>query len=202
MTLVAASFAMFVGHGNAKTSPAVILVLGDSISAGYGLSAGQGWVDLLAKKLDREKIAASVINASISGDTTAGGVVRLPALLARHKPTHLVIELGGNDGLRGSPVATAQANLRKMTDMAKAAGARVLIIGMQMPPNFGPSYTSQFESMYADTAKATGAALVPRFLERIGADLSKFQADRIHPVASAQPELLDTVWPTLARLLK
>jgi acyl-CoA thioesterase I len=186
----------------AKSSPAVILVLGDSLSAGYGLSSGEGWVDLLAKKLEREKISAKVINASISGDTTAGGLSRLPTLLAKHKPSHVVVELGGNDGLRGAPVASAKSNLLKIAELSRASGAKVLIVGMQMPPNFGPNYTAQFEAMYADTAKSTGAALVPRFLEKIGADLSKFQADRIHPVAGAQPELLDTVWPTLVKLLK
>jgi acyl-CoA thioesterase I len=181
---------------------AQILIVGDSLSAGYGLSAGEGWVDLLAKKLTLEKISADVVNASISGDTTAGGVARLPALLSKHKPTHVVIELGGNDGLRGSPVSGARANLLKMAELSKTAGAKVLIVGMQMPPNFGPSYTAQFEAMYADVAKATGAALVPRFLEKIGTDLTKFQADRIHPTAAAQPGLVDVVWPALVKLLK
>jgi len=194
------TFTALATPAHAKT--AQILVVGDSLSAGYGLSAGEGWVDLLTKKLAREKISAQVINASISGDTTAGGVSRLPALLSKHKPTHVVIELGGNDGLRGSPVATAKANLLRMAELSKASGARVLIIGMQMPPNFGPSYTEQFEAMYADVAKTTNAGLVPRFLEKIGADLSKFQADRIHPTAAAQPTLVDTVWPALVKLLK
>ena len=179
-----------------------ILVVGDSISAGYGLSSGEGWVDLLTKKLGKEKIPAQVINASISGDTTAGGLSRLPALLAKHKPTHVVIELGGNDGLRGSPVATAKANLLKMAELSKASGAEVLILGMQMPPNFGPNYTSQFEAMYADVAKSVNAGLVPTLLGKIGTDLSKFQPDRIHPTAAAQPVLLDTVWPALVKLLK
>lgn len=179
-----------------------ILVVGDSISAGYGLSTGEGWVDLLTKKLGKEKIPAVVVNASISGDTTAGGLSRLPALLAKHKPTHVVIELGGNDGLRGSPVATAKANLLKMAELSKASGAKVLIVGMQMPPNFGASYTAQFEGMYADVAKAVNAGLVPTLLGNIGTDLSKFQADRIHPTAAAQPTLLDTVWPALVKLLK
>lgn len=179
-----------------------ILVVGDSISAGYGLSSGEGWVDLLTKKLAREKIPADLINASISGDTTAGGLSRLPALLAKHKPTVVLIELGGNDGLRGSPVATAKANLLKMAQMSKASGAKVLIVGMQMPPNFGATYTAQFEAMYVDVAKAVNAGLVPALLEKIGTDLSKFQADRIHPTAAAQPVLLDTVWPALVKLLK
>jgi acyl-CoA thioesterase I len=183
-------------------TPARILVLGDSLSAAYGLSSGEGWVDLLAKKLDREKIAAKVINGSISGDTTAGGVSRLPALIGKHKPTHVIIELGGNDGLRGTPVANAKANLLKMAETAKASGAKVLLIGMRMPPNFGPNYTAQFESMYVDVAKATQSSLVPFFFEKLGTDLTYFQPDRIHPTAVAQPKLLDTVWPVLAKTLK
>lgn len=179
-----------------------ILVVGDSISAGYGLSTGEGWVDLLTKKLGKEKIPADVINASISGDTTSGGLSRLPALLAKHKPTHVVIELGGNDGLRGSPVATAKANLLKMAELSKASGAKVLIVGMQMPPNFGANYTTQFEAMFADVAKSVNAGLVPTLLGKIGTDLSKFQPDRIHPTAAAQPTLLDTVWPALLKLLR
>jgi acyl-CoA thioesterase I len=182
-----------------KTS---ILVVGDSLSAGYGLSSGQGWVDLLAKKLDQEKISAKVVNASISGDTTAGGVSRLPALLGKHKPTHVVIELGGNDGLRGSPVSNAKANLLKMTEMAKTAGAKVILIGMQMPPNFGPGYTAQFEAMYTEVAKATQSGLVPFLFEKLGTDLTYFQPDRIHPTAAAQPKMLETVWPVLAKSLK
>ena len=197
---VAILLALLPAVSGART--AQILILGDSLSAGYGLSSGEGWVDLLAKKLAREKIIAGLTNASISGDTTAGGLSRLPALLSKHKPTHVVIELGGNDGLRGAPVAAAKANLLKMAELSKASGAKVLIVGMQMPPNFGPNYTVQFEAMYVDVAKATGSALVPRLLEKIGADLSKFQSDRIHPTASAQPALLDAVWPTLVKLLK
>jgi acyl-CoA thioesterase I len=179
-----------------------ILIVGDSLSAGYGLSSGEGWVDLLTKKLAAEKFSATVTNASISGDTTAGGLARLPALLAKHKPTLVVIELGGNDGLRGSPVAAARANLLKMAEMSKAAGAKVLIVGMRMPPNFGPSYTAQFEAMYSEVAKAVNGGLVPFFLEKIATDLGKFQADRIHPTAAAQPALVDTVWPALVKLLK
>lgn len=197
-----ATLAVLATANPVAAKPAQILVVGDSLSAGYGLSSGEGWVDLLTKKLAREKIAAQVINASISGDTTAGGLARLPALLVKHKPTLVVIELGGNDGLRGSPVAAAKANLMKMAELAKASGAKVLVVGMRMPPNFGPSYTTQFEAMYAEVAKAVGGGLVPFFLDRIGTDLSKFQADKIHPTAAAQPELLDTVWPALAKLLR
>ena len=200
-TLILLAALMFCSASASAKSPQ-ILVVGDSISAGYGLSTGEGWVDLLTKKLGKEKIPAVVVNASISGDTTAGGLSRLPALLAKHKPTHVVIELGGNDGLRGSPVTTAKANLQKMADLSKASGAKVLIIGMQMPPNFGASYTSQFEAMYVDVAKSVNAGLVPTLLGKIGTDLSKFQPDRIHPTAAAQPVLLDTVWPALLKLLK
>ena len=187
---------------SAQAKSSQILVVGDSLSAGYGLSSGEGWVDLLTKKLGKEKIPAEVINASISGDTTAGGLSRLPALLAKHRPSHVVIELGGNDGLRGAPVATAKANLLKMAELSKASGAKVLIVGMQMPPNFGANYTAQFAAMYTDVAKATNVSLVPALLGKIGTDLSKFQADRIHPTAAAQPTLLDAVWPALVKLLK
>ena len=194
--------ALMLCSGPAVAKSSQILVVGDSISAGYGLSTGEGWVDLLTKKLRKEKIPAEVINASISGDTTAGGLSRLPALLAKHKPTHVVIELGGNDGLRGSPVATAKANLLKMAELSKNSGAKVLIVGMQMPPNFGPNYTAQFEAMFVDVAKSVNAGLVPTLLGTIGTDLTKFQPDRIHPTAAAQPTLLDTVWPALVKLLK
>ncbi len=195
-----ATLMLFSGSAVAKSS--LILIVGDSISAGYGLSSGEGWVDLLTKKLSKENFPTKVVNASISGDTTAGGLSRLPALLAKHKPTHVVIELGGNDGLRGSPVAAAKANLLKMAQLSKTSGAKVLILGMQMPPNFGPSYTAQFEAMYVDVAKAVNAGLVPTLLGKIGSDLSKFQPDRIHPTAAAQPALLETVWPALVKLLK
>ena len=194
--------ALMLCSGSAVAKSSQILIVGDSISAGYGLSSGEGWVDLLTKKLGKEKIPAHVVNASISGDTTAGGLFRLPALLAKHKPTHVVIELGGNDGLRGSPVATAKANLLKMAELSKASGAKVLILGMQMPPNFGAGYTTQFDAMYVDVAKAVNGGLVPTLLGKIGTDLSKFQADRIHPTAAAQPILLETVWPALVKLLK
>lgn len=200
MAFVALVLAIACGNAHAKN--AHILVVGDSLSAGYGLSSGEGWVDLLTKKLAAEKFSATVTNASISGDTTAGGLSRLPALLAKHSPTLVVIELGGNDGLRGAPVSGARANLLKMAELSKAAGAKVLIVGMRMPPNFGPSYTAQFEAMYVEVAKTVNGGLVPFFLEKIATDLTKFQADRIHPTAAAQPALLETVWPVLLKLLK
>jgi acyl-CoA thioesterase-1 len=202
MQMALATLLLMFATSNTHAKSAHILIVGDSLSAGYGLSSGEGWVDLLTKKLTAEKFSATVTNASISGDTTAGGLSRLPALLAKHKPTLVVIELGGNDGLRGSPVAAARANLLKMAELSKAAGAKVLMVGMRMPPNFGPSYTAQFEAMYGEVAKAVNGGLVPFFLEKIATDLSKFQADRIHPTAAAQPALLDTVWPALVKLLK
>ncbi|HPV23271.1 MAG TPA: arylesterase [Casimicrobium sp.] len=202
MQMALATLLLMFATSNTHAKSAHILIVGDSLSAGYGLSSGEGWVDLLTKKLTAEKFSATVTNASISGDTTSGGLSRLPALLAKHKPTLVVIELGGNDGLRGSPVAAARANLLKMAELSKAAGAKVLMVGMRMPPNFGPSYTAQFEAMYGEVAKAVNGGLVPFFLEKIATDLTKFQADRIHPTAAAQPALLDTVWPALAKLLK
>lgn len=182
----------------------VILVVGDSLSAEYGLRRGSGWVALLEQRLATERMAARVVNASISGDTTSGGRSRLDALLAQHKPTHLLIELGGNDALRGLPLAMTRDNLAHMTRQGKAAGARVVLIGMQVPPNYGASYTRDFAQGFRDVAAQTGAALVPFLLKDIaeGADaLRWFQADRIHPNESAQPRMLDNVWPVLRKLL-
>ena len=182
-----------------------ILVLGDSLSAEYGLARGTGWVALLQKQLATEKPGVQVINASISGDTTSGGRSRLPALLQRHQPSHVVIELGGNDALRGLPMTMTQDNLLTMTRQAQAAGAKVLLLGMQMPPNYGPEMARQFEAAYAQVAKSQKAALVPFFLKVVGDDaepLKWFQADRIHPNESAQPQLLANVWPALKKQLK
>ena len=182
-----------------------ILVLGDSLSAEYGLKRGSGWVALLEQRLQASKISASVVNASISGDTTSGGVSRLGALLAQHKPSHVIIELGANDALRGLPLDLTRDNLKQMTRMAQKAGARVLLLGMQMPPNYGRDYSERFSAMFAEVTKADKAALVPFFLKGV-ADASDsmrlFQADRIHPTAQAHPQLLDNVWPELQKLLK
>jgi acyl-CoA thioesterase-1 len=179
-----------------------ILVVGDSLSAEYGLARGTGWVALLQKQLDKEKPGSQVINASISGDTTSGGRSRLPALLKRHQPSHVVIELGGNDALRGLPMTMTQNNLLTMTQQA---GAKVLLLGMQMPPNYGPDMARQFEAAYAQVAKSQKAALVPFFLKGVGDDpdpLKWFQSDRIHPNEAAQPRMLANVWPTLKKMLK
>lgn len=181
-----------------------LLVLGDSLSAEYGLARGSGWVALLEQRLAAQKITATVINASISGDTSSGGRSRLPALLQRHQPTIVIIELGGNDALRGLPVHMTQDNLLAMTQAAQALQAKVLLLGMQMPPNYGQDYAERFTKVYAAVAKTSGAALVPFFLKNV-ADAPQaqelFQNDRIHPNAAAQPLLLDNVWPSLKKLL-
>jgi acyl-CoA thioesterase-1 len=182
-----------------------ILVLGDSLSAEYGLKRGSGWVALLDKKLHEEGIPATVVNASISGDTTSGGLVRLTALLAQHTPALVVIELGGNDALRGLPLELTQSNLVKMVQTAQKSGARVLLLGMQMPPNYGRDYSQKFATMYSTAAKSTGAALVPFMLKGIADapdSLSLFQADRIHPKEEAHPQILANVWPALKKELK
>jgi acyl-CoA thioesterase I len=185
--------------------PLKLLVVGDSLSAEYGLQRGEGWVSLLQTRLTQQKFDASVVNASISGDTTAGGLARLPALLREHKPGLVILELGGNDALRGLPIETTRANLLAMARMAKTAGAKVLIVGMQLPPNYGRAYGERFAALFADVARSEGAALVPFMLKGV-ADVpqaeSLFQADRIHPLASAHPTILANIWPVLATLLK
>ena len=182
----------------------IILVVGDSLSAEYGLRRGEGWVALLQQRLDRQNVPAAVVNASISGDTTSGGRSRLPALLARHKPDVVVIELGGNDALRGLPLSMTEDNLAHMTEDAQKAGARVLIVGVQVPPNYGADYSNRFAALFPEVAKAHKAAVVPSLMAGFGdaADSQKwFQADRIHPVAAAHPRILDTIWPSLKKLL-
>ena len=182
-----------------------IVVLGDSLSAEYGLVRGSGWVALLEKRLSAEKIAASVINASISGDTTSGGRARLGALLKQHRPTVLVIELGGNDALRGLPLKNTQDNLSAMAQAAQKAGAKVLLLGMQVPPNYGRQYAEQFAQLFVSVAQKNKTALVPFLLKGV-ADRQDatawFQADGIHPLAKAHPQMLDNVWPALHPLLR
>jgi acyl-CoA thioesterase-1 len=187
----------------AKPTP-LILVVGDSLSAEYGLARGSGWVALLEQRLAREKIAATVVNASISGDTTSGGRSRLPSLLAQHRPSHVILELGGNDALRGLPLSQTQSNLVAMARAAKAGGARVVVAGMQVPPNYGRQYGADFVAMFASVAKNEGAALVPFLLKGVadGAEAeSMFQPDRIHPKAAAHPLMLGNVWPVLRPML-
>ena len=195
--------------GNAGTKATAqgdkMLIVGDSLSAEYGLVRGKGWVALLQARLATEKPKTQVINASISGDTTSGGRSRLPALLRQHQPTVVVIELGGNDALRGLPLDMTEQNLRAMTEAAQAAGARVLLVGMQVPPNYGRAYSDTFAGLFPKVARATKAALVPFFLQGV-ADVDNtaqlFQSDRIHPNESAHPIMLANVWPELRKLLK
>jgi len=186
---------------HAAAAVPVLLVVGDSISAGYGLAKGEGWVDLLAARLARERHRERVVNASISGDTTAGGRARLPALLREHRPSIVVIELGGNDALRGGDLDATRANLDAMVKAAQAAHAKVLIVGTRVPPNYGASYAERFASLFTDVAKARRVPVVPYLFAGFGENLTQFQADRIHPVASAEPAILDNVWPTLVPLL-
>ncbi len=177
-----------------------IMVFGDSLSAAYGISPNRGWVALLAEKLRGEPV--EIINASISGETTRGGLARLPADLARHKPTLVLIELGANDALRGLPVTETRKNLEAMIASIRVAHAQPVLIGMQIPPNYGLEYASDFRALYPVLAKKFNVPLVPFLLEGIADQPEKFQADRLHPVAEAQPLLLDNVWPVLEKILK
>lgn len=184
-------------------SAPVILVVGDSLSAEYGLARGSGWVALLDQRLQQRSTGARVVNASVSGDTTSGGRSRLPALLKRHRPALVVIELGGNDALRGLPLTTTRDNLRAMIRASRSAGAQVLLLGMEMPPNYGERYRADFRAIYTDLAREEKTALVPFFLAGVADGpqaTALFQPDRIHPNEQAQPIMLDNVWPVLRRL--
>ncbi len=184
---------------------AIILVVGDSLSAEYGLKRGSGWVALLTQQLATAKLNAHVVNASISGDTTSGGRSRLPALLAQHKPTQVIIELGANDALRGLPIQLTEDNLTFMTQAAQKAGAQVLLVGMQLPPNYGRDYGERFAAVFGKVARAHKAALVPFLLKGVADQansLNLFQADRIHPKEEAHPIMLANVWPELKKILK
>ncbi len=200
--LVLATLLLLPALARAATAVPVVLVVGDSISAGYGLAPGEVWVSLLEARLREHKLPHRIVNASISGDTTAGGRARLPALLKAHRPAVVVIELGGNDALRGQPLAATRANLDAMVRDAQAAGARALVVGMKLPPNYGPAYVREFDAMFADVAQARKAALVPYLFDGFGEDMAMFQPDRIHPTAQAQPRMVDTVWPALRPLLR
>jgi len=178
-----------------------LLVVGDSISAAFGLDSRQGWVALLEKRLADEGFEHAVINASISGDTSAGGAARLPALLAEHKPELVIIELGGNDGLRGQAPAQLQQNLASMVEKSQQAGAKVLLLGMRLPPNYGARYTSAFAQVFTDVSEQKQVPLVPFFLEGVGGVPGMMQSDGIHPTVSAQPLLLENAWPALKPLL-
>lgn len=196
--LVPVSFA----QTSAAKAPRTVLVLGDSLSAAYGLSASQGWVALTADRISKTQPGWRVVNASISGETSAGGVSRIAGELKRNRPAVVVIELGANDGLRGLPLQQTRSNLERMIKLSQAAGAKVLLIGMRMPPNLGRDYTQGFERNFNELSKLHNTAYLPFLLEPIALDRSAFQADNLHPIATAQPKLRDHVWKALAPLLK
>jgi len=172
------------------------------VSAAFGIPAARGWVALLAQRLKQERLDYSVVNASISGDTTAGGLARLPAALQKTKPAVVIVELGGNDGLRGMPVAQMKKNLAAISEQSKRAGARVLIVGVQVPPNYGAKYAGDFEAAFGEVARAQHAALAPFLFEGFAEQRELFQADGIHPTVEAQPLMLETVWKRLRPLLR
>ncbi len=178
-----------------------VLIVGDSISAAFGLDTREGWVALLEKRLRSEGYSDKVVNASISGDTSGGGQARLPALLAEHKPSVVVVELGGNDGLRGQSPTQLKQNLASMIDTSRAAGAKVLLLGMKLPPNYGARYTTAFAEVYSTLADEKNVGLVPFFLQGVGGVPELMQADGIHPALGAQPTLLENAWPAIKPLL-
>lgn len=186
--------------GNAFAGPTIV-VLGDSLSAGYGLAQGEGWVALLEQRLQRDKLDYTVVNASISGETTLGGRNRLPALLLDHHPAIVIVALGANDGLRGNPLDDTRKNLIAIAQSSRKAGARVIVVGMRIPPNYGPVYTRRFEGLFAEVARQQNASLVPFLLQGFADDRAMFQADGLHPVAAAQPRMLDNVYHRLRPLL-
>ncbi len=199
--LLAAAAAAGLPARASAAAARTLLVHGDSLSAEYGLPRGTGWVALLEQRLADRRPPVRVVNASISGETTSGGRTRLPDLLSRHAPAVVVIELGGNDALRGLPLASTEQNLREMVRAAKAAGARPLVLGMRMPPNYGRAYAEQFEALFRRVTEAERVPLVPFFLEAFGEKVDYFQPDRIHPAQKAQPLMLDAVWPALSKLI-
>jgi acyl-CoA thioesterase I len=186
----------------AAASETTILVFGDSLSAAYGLKPEQGWVALLDKRLRTQGYGYEVVNASVSGETTNGGVQRLPRALELHTPQIVILELGANDALRGLPLATAKGNLSKMIEMSTRAGARTLLVGMRIPPNYGPRYTADFVQMYADLSAQNHLAFVPFLLQSVALDPARMQEDGLHPNATGELPVLDTLWPQLVPLLK
>lgn len=205
LRLLLASLAVIFLAGVAQAAPKIppsILVFGDSLSSAYGIAERRGWVALLEERLKRNQLAWGVVNASISGETTSGGRSRLGRALEEHRPAVVVIELGGNDGLRGLPIAEMKKNLAAMIEQSQKAGARVLLVGTRMPPNYGPDYTQAFDGVFAELAKRHRAALVPYLFEGFGEKIELFQPDRIHPTEAAQPLILENLWPALRPLLK
>jgi acyl-CoA thioesterase-1 len=195
--------ALLLASISARAEAPVILVFGDSISAGYGLErVDQGWVELLRTRLKSEGYGYQVINASVSGETTAGGLARLPRALELHHPNIVILELGGNDGLRALPVAQMRENFSHMIELTTHAGAKLLLLGMKIPPNYGPQYTSQFETVYGDLAREDKLPLVPFLMDRIALKPDLMQGDDIHPNVKGQPILLENVWPVLQPMLR
>ena len=194
-------FALAQSASAATPVPRTIVVLGDSLSAGYGIKVQEGWVNLLAQPLAAEGYGYSVINASVSGETTQGGVSRLPRVLETHKPAIVIVELGANDGLRGLPLATSRVNLQRTIELAGAAHARVVLVGMVIPPNYGPRYGQEFRDMFAELAKQYRVGFVPFFLDKVALEPALMQNDGLHPNAKGQPQLLENLWPKLKPLL-
>ncbi|MEB0134833.1 arylesterase [Actimicrobium sp. CCC2.4] len=186
---------------SAYSASKAVLVLGDSLSAEYGLARGEGWVALLEQRLKESGIDVTLINASISGETTSGGKTRLAALLSKNQPDVVVVELGANDGLRGLALGDTQKNLRDIINASKKSKARVVLVGMQLPPNYGTDYTKRFAAIFPTLAKETRSSLVPFMLDGVVSQPQLFQADRIHPTAQAHPIILDNIWPQLKPLL-
>ncbi len=199
--LLALSLAWATTASAANASPRTVVVLGDSLSAGYGIKLQEGWVKLLEQRLADEGYGYRVVNASISGETTQGGLARLPRTLETHKPDIVIVELGGNDGLRGLPLATSRENLRKIIELSRDAKARVVLVGMVIPPNYGPRYGQQFRDMFADLAGTYSLPFVPFFLDKVALEPGLMQEDGIHPNAKGQPQMLENLWPKLKPLL-
>jgi len=193
---------LFIGLTGAAHAAPTILVFGDSLSAAYGIPRESGWVALLAQRLQVRKPTYQVVNASVSGETTAGGLTRLPALLAAHRPALTILALGANDGLRGLPPTLTARNLEAMISLAEKQGGKVLLVGMQLPPNYGTAYASKFQALFANVARKKKVRLVPFLLSGIGTQLERFQADGLHPTAQAQPAVLDNVWRELEPMLQ
>jgi acyl-CoA thioesterase I len=198
LTLLFTSF-----NAYAETTKPIILIYGDSLSAAYGLSQKDGWVSLLSQRLEKNNFPHKVINASISGETTFGGATRIDNALKQHRPAIIIVELGGNDGLRGLPLTDSKSNLEKILRASTKANIRVLLVGMRLPPNYGRDYTEKFHAMYGTLAKQFKAELVPFMLEGVADSRENFQPDNIHPTAKVQPKILDNIWqPLLALLVK
>ena len=192
---------MFIALQNAVASPSTILVFGDSLSAAYGIRPEQGWVALLTQRLQAQGYGYQIVNASVSGETTGGGLERLPRALQLHAPGIVILELGGNDGLRGLPVSAARDNLAAMVQLAQAARARVLLVGIRIPPNYGPRYTEEFARIFPEVANQYHLPLVPFLLQKVALNPALMQPDGVHPDAQGEPPVLDTLWPYLKPLL-